>query len=129
MKKVATITHDFHVSAISRYLPERSNPDVPVFFFAYWISITNKGKIQAQLINRHWKITDADGRMNEVNGKGVIGEQPSFQPGQHFQYNSFCPLTTKFGFMTGYYDMIREDNVQFKIDIPEFCLSTPNSAN
>ena len=129
MKEVSKITHDFQVSAISQFLPKRSNPDIPLFFFTYRISITNNSDKQAQLINRHWKITDAIGRIHKVNGEGVIGEQPSFLPGQNFQYNSGCPLTTEFGFMTGYYDMIREDDVQFKIVIPEFCLSSPNSAN
>ena len=123
------MTFDFKVTAESRHIPEHSNPNIPTFFFAYWISITNLSEKPAQLLNRFWQITDANGRMNEVNGKGVIGKQPYLKPGQNFKYNSFCPLTTKFGFMTGYYDMIREDNVQFKIDIPEFCLSTPNSAN
>ena len=101
MKEVSTITHDFQVSAISQYIPERSNPEIPLFFFAYRISITNKSNKKAQLINRHWKITDAIGRIHKVNGEGVIGEQPSLKPGQNFQYNSGCPLTTEFGFMTG----------------------------
>ena len=73
MKRVLAITHDFHVSAMSRYIPERSNQDVPVFFFSYWVSITNKGHKTAQLLNRYWHITDADGRINEVNGEGIVG--------------------------------------------------------
>ena len=129
MTRVVAITHDFHVSAISRYIPERSNRNIPVFFFAYWVSITNKGIKPAQLLNRYWHITDADGRINEVNGKGIVGEQPHFQPGQNFEYISFCPLPTEFGFMQGHYDMVCEDETSFQIDIPQFRLSIPNSAN
>lgn len=129
MKNVMFTTHDFKVTAISRHIPEQSNPEIPMYFFAYWITITNKGKKSAKLLNRHWIITDADGRINEVNGKGVIGEQPFFQPGQSFEYNSFCPLPTEFGFMNGHYEMIDEKEHIFNIDIPQFCLSIPNSAN
>ena len=129
MTSVVAITHDFHVSAVSRYIPERSNRDIPVFFFAYWISITNKGSKPAQLINRYWHITDADGRINEVSGEGVVGEQPHLQPGQNFEYNSFCPLPTEFGFMEGHYSMVGENETDFQIDIPQFRLSIPNSAN
>ena len=129
MTRVAAITHDFHVSAISRYIPERSNRNIPVFFFAYWVSITNKGIKPAQLLNRYWHITDADGRINKVNGEGIVGEQPHFHPGQNYEYNSFCPLPTEFGFMQGHYDMVSEDDTSFQIDIPPFRLSIPNSAN
>ena len=129
MTRVVAITYDFHVSAVSRYIPERSNRNIPVFFFAYWVSITNKGIKPAQLLNRYWHITDADGRINEVKGEGIVGEKPHFQPGQNFEYNSFCPLPTEFGFMQGHYDMAGEDETSFQIDIPQFRLSSPNSAN
>ena len=129
MTRVVAITHDFHVSAVSRYIPKRSNRNIPVFFFAYWVSITNKGIKPAQLLNRYWHITDADGRINEVKGEGIVGEKPHFQPGQNFEYNSFCPLPTEFGFMQGHYDMVCEDETSFQIDIPQFRLSIPNSAN
>ena len=129
MTRVIAITHNFHVSAVSRYVPERSNRNIPVFFFAYWISITNKGIKPAQLLSRYWHITDADGRINEVNGEGIVGEQPHFHPGVNFEYNSFCPLPTEFGFMQGHYDMVSEDDTSFQIDIPQFRLSIPNSAN
>ena len=129
MTRVVAITNDFHVSAVSRYIPERSNLNIPIFFFAYWVSITNKGNKPAQLRNRYWHITDADGRINEVNGEGILGEQPYFQPGQNVEYNSFCPLPTEFGFMEGHYEMMGEDETSFQIDIPQFRLSIPNSAN
>ena len=129
MTKVIAMTFDFEVTAVSRHIPERSNPNIPVFFFAYWISITNLSEKPAQLLNRFWQITDADGRMNEVNGKGIIGKQPYFKLGQNFEYNSFCPLPTEFGFMNGHFEMIDDEKKHFKINIPQFCLSIPNSAN
>ena len=129
MENITSITNDFQISAISRFIPERSNKDIPIFFFAYWITITNLSDKTAQLLNRHWHITDADGRINEINGEGVIGKQPYFKPNESFKYNSFCPLPTKFGFMSGHYEMIDEKKHKFKIIIPQFCLSSPNSAN
>ena len=129
MTRVVAITHDFHISAVSRYIPERSNRNIPVFFFAYWVSITNKGIKPAQLLHRYWHITDADGRINKVNGEGIVGEQPHFQPGQNFEYNSFCPLPTKFGFMKGHYEMQGEEKNTFQVKIPQFHLATPQSAN
>ena len=129
MKSIKKTTYDFQVSAVGRYIPERSNSDIPVYFFAYWITIANNGTISAQLLNRHWEITDADGRIHKVDGEGVIGEQPLIKPGNKFEYNSFCPLSTEFGFMKGYYDMIDENDADFKIEIPQFRLSIPNSAN
>ena len=123
------ITCDFQVSAVGHYIPERSNSDIPIYFFAYLITIANNGAISAQLLNRHWEITDADGRIHKVDGEGVIGEQPLIKPGNKFEYNSFCPLSTEFGLMKGYYDMIDENDADFKIEIPQFCLSIPNSAN
>ena len=129
MNYVKKTTCDFQVSTVGRYIPERSNSDIPVYFFAYWITISNNGNISAQLLNRHWEITDADGRIHKVDGEGVIGEQPLIKPGNKFEYNSFCPLSTEFGFMKGYYDMIDENDADFKIEIPQFRLSIPNSAN
>ena len=129
MSLVEAISHDFRVTAISRFMPERSNQDIPVFFFAYWITIKNQGVKPAQLLNRYWHIMDADGRVNEVKGEGVVGEQPLIYPGQSFEYNSFCPLSTNFGFMKGHYEMQREDKNTFQVEIPQFRLATPKSAN
>ena len=129
MENVTSITNDFQISIISKYIPEQSNLEIPIFFFGYWITITNLSQNTAKLINRYWHITDADGRINEVHGKGIVGKQPSIEPNESFEYNSFCPLPTKFGFMKGYYEMVNEKNKEFKIIIPQFCLSCPNSAN
>ena len=129
MALAEAISYNFLVSAISRYLPERSNQDIPMFYFAYWITIKNQGETPAKILNRYWHITDADGRIKEIRGAGVIGEQPMIQPGQSFNYNSFCPLPTKFGFMKGSYEMLQNDKSHFNIIIPQFHLAIPNSAN
>ena len=126
---VEAISHDFQVSAISRFIPERSNKEVSIFFFAYWITIKNQGETPAQLLNRYWHIMDADGRINEVKGEGVVGEKPLIKPGESFEYNSFCPLPTEFGFMQGYYEMQGKDKNTFQIEIPQFHLAAPKSAN
>ena len=129
MALAEAISHDFQVTAISRFMPERSNQEIPIFFFAYWITIKNQGATPAQLLNRYWHITDADGRIKEVRGEGVVGEKPLINPGQSFEYNSFCPLPTNFGFMKGYYEMQGGDKNTFQVEIPHFRLATPKSAN
>ena len=129
MALAEAISHDFQVTAISRFMPERSNQEIPIFFFAYWVTIKNQGVVPAKLLNRYWNITDADGRINEVRGEGVIGEKPLIKPGQSFEYNSFCPLPTNFGFMKGYYEMQGADKNTFQVEIPQFRLATPKSAN
>ena len=129
MALAEAISHNFQVTAISRFMPERSNHEIPIFFFAYWITIKNQGAVPAKLLNRYWNITDADGRINEVRGEGVVGEKPLIKPGQSFEYNSFCPLPTNFGFMKGYYEMQGGDKNTFQVEIPQFHLATPKSAN
>ena len=129
MALAEAISHDFQVTAISRFMPERSNQGIPIFFFTYWITIKNQGTAPAQLLNRYWHITDADGRINEVRGEGVVGEKPLINPGQSFEYNSFCPLMTNFGFMKGYYEMQGGEKNTFQVEIPQFRLATPKSAN
>ena len=129
MALAETITNNFQVSAISRFIPERSNQDISIFFFAYWITIKNIGNFPAQLLNRYWHITDAHGRIQEIKGEGVVGNQPNITPGESYQYNSFCPLPTEFGFMQGHYGMIGDSEKLFQIKIPQFCLSAPHSAN
>ena len=126
---VEAFSHDFQVTTISRFITERSNQELSIFFFAYWITIKNQGETPAQLLNRYWHIMDADGRINEVKGEGVVGEKPLINPGESFEYNSFCPLPTEFGFMQGYYEMQGKDKNTFQIKIPQFRLASPNSAN
>ena len=129
MTRVIAITHDFHVSAVSRYVPERSNRNIPVFFFAYWVSITNKGLKPAQLLSRYWHITDAEGNIEEVRGPGVVGHQPRLKQGESFEYTSFCPLKTEFGVMHGKFHMVRDNGQKFDAIIKPFKLAVPFSIN
>ena len=95
------VTHGVRVSVRARFVPERSNPGDGEWFFAYSIEITNESDRTVQLLSRHWIITDADGKVEEVRGPGVVGQQPILGPGQSFEYTSACPLITSFGVMQG----------------------------
>ena len=112
-----------------KYIEERSDPSTPIFLFSYNISITNKSNSSVQLLNRHWKITDGNGMTNIVNGKGVIGLQPTISENEKFEYSSFCPIATQFGMMEGWYEMKDEHGLLFKINIPTINLYTPLAKN
>ena len=114
----------FHAEAQPRYLPEHSSPERGIYSFAYTITITNTGRIPAQLISRHWTIEDASGHTEEVNGLGVVGEQPLLQPGQAFQYTSGCHLRTSHGIMHGSYFFVAVDGHRFDVPIAAFILQT-----
>jgi ApaG protein len=114
--------YQFRVDVKPSFLPEQSAPDQGVYSFAYTITITNTGEVPAQLISRHWLITDADGGIEEVNGLGVVGHQPLLQPGQSFQYTSGCRLRTSSGTMQGSYFFVAEDGKRFDTEIPPFLL-------
>ncbi len=116
----------FTIRVKTSYLPEQSAPEDERFVFAYTISIANTGKVAATLLRRHWVITDANGKVQEVHGDGVVGEQPCLQPGQAFQYTSGAILETPVGCMEGTYDMQAEDGVDFAVPIPVFNLSMPH---
>ena len=111
----------------SRYLPEESDPEDNRYVFVYQVSIANEGTEAAQLLTRHWIITDSAGHVEEVRGPGVIGEQPRILPGNSHVYQSFCVLQTSRGTMQGSYQMLRDDQRVFVADIPAFVLSTPQS--
>jgi ApaG protein len=119
--------HDIKIDVATQYLPDQSEPASARFVFAYTITITNSGSIPAQLISRHWLITDADGKIQEVRGLGVVGHQPLLQPGEHFEYTSGCALATPVGTMKGSYQMVGEDGEQFDAPIGEFVLSMPRT--
>ena len=123
------ITSGIKVQVVSRYIPEHTNPDIPRYFFAYWVTITNESESTIKLLDRHWEITDATGKFEVVDGEGVIGKQPTIKAGASFSYNSFCPLETEFGMMTGHYQVKREDGHFIKINIPKFQLISPFSIN
>ncbi|MBI3525799.1 MAG: Co2+/Mg2+ efflux protein ApaG [Betaproteobacteria bacterium] len=108
-----------------QYLADQSDAAAGRYVFAYTIDIRNTGTVAAQLISRHWIITDADGGVQEVRGLGVVGHQPLLQPGQNFGYTSGCVLTTPVGTMRGSYQMVAEDGVAFEAAIGEFVLSMP----
>jgi ApaG protein len=116
----------FEVEAQPRYLPEQSAPDQGVWSFAYTITIRNTGEVPAQLISRHWVITDERGGIEEVKGLGVVGQQPLLRPGEAFEYSSGCRLRTATGSMRGSYFCVAEDGERFEVAIPEFLLDDGN---
>lgn len=117
--------YEFTVTASPQFLAEQSDPEANQYLFAYTITVANTGEVAAKLISRHWIITDADGRVAEVRGDGVVGEQPTLQPGEAFRYTSGCPLETPVGSMRGSYQCVAEDGTAFDVPIPEFVLSMP----
>jgi len=123
------ITSGIKVQVVSKFIPEHTNPDIPRYFFAYWVTITNDSESTIKLLDRHWEITDANGRLEVIDGEGVIGKQPIIKSGTSFSYNSFCPIETEFGVMAGYYQVKREDGHFMKIEIPKFKLISPFSIN
>lgn len=118
--------YEFQVSVRPQYLPDHSDPDENRFVFAYTVTVRNTGDITAKLLSRHWIITNAEGRVENVRGDGVVGEQPVLQPGEAFEYTSGCPLETPVGSMRGTYYCVAEDGTRFETDIPEFVLSVPS---
>jgi ApaG protein len=123
----ATTTRSIEVTVTPRFLPEKSSPEQGHFFWAYTIEITNRGSETVQLKTRHWRITDAHGRVQEVRGAGVVGEQPRLAPGESFEYTSGVPLPTPSGFMVGSYSMVTEGGERFDIAIPAFSLDSPDA--
>jgi len=121
-------TAGIRIEANPYYVPERSEPDA-MYFFAYEIRISNVGDVPARLVSRHWIITDGIGRVEQVRGPGVVGHQPRLEPGESFEYTSFCPLPTPVGEMHGSYQMVRDDGAQFDAEVPAFTLATPESMN
>ncbi|HEX7328407.1 MAG TPA: Co2+/Mg2+ efflux protein ApaG [Casimicrobiaceae bacterium] len=115
------------ISPKSTYLESQSDPGKGQFVFAYTITVTNTGSIAAQLVSRHWIITDAEHRVQEVRGAGVVGKQPVLRPGESFEYTSGTSLATSVGTMHGSYQMIAEDGTAFDAPIPIFTLSIPRT--
>jgi ApaG protein len=120
-------TYQFSVSVRPQFVPEHSRPDEDKFLFAYTVTIRNTGDVAAQLISRHWIITDANNKVEEVQGLGVVGEQPTLKPGEAFEYTSGCPIATPVGSMRGSYQCVAEDGTRFEAPIPEFLLSMPRT--
>jgi ApaG protein len=119
------VTRQIEVRVKPRFLAERSSPENGYYFWAYTITLTNLGRETVQLKTRHWRITDAHGKLQEVRGAGVVGEEPVIKPGENFEYTSGVPLPTSSGFMTGTYGMVSASGEEFQIEIPAFSLDTP----
>jgi len=116
------VTRNIEVTVTPKFLPERSSQEKSYFFWAYTIEISNHGSETVQLKTRHWRITDAFGRVQEVRGAGVVGEEPVLEPGASYEYTSGVPLPTPSGFMVGSYGMITEKGEHFDIEVPAFSL-------
>lgn len=125
--QLMTNKYQFSVDVVSQYLPEQSEPDKNNYAFAYTVTITNTGQIPAQLISRHWIITDSDNQVREVKGLGVVGHQPLLQPGQKFEYTSGTPLATPVGTMKGSFQIVAEDGTPFDAPVAEFALAIPRT--
>ncbi len=121
-------TRDLTVTVVPEFLAEHSRPDDGHYVWAYHITIANEGARRVQLINRYWKIIDAQGRVQEVRGVGVVGEQPVLEPGEAYTYTSGCPLPTPSGVMLGAYEMATDTGERFDISVPIFSLDSPDAA-
>ena len=115
------------VSVVTRYLPEQSQPEQNRFAFAYTVMVSNNGELPAKLLSRHWVITDGDGRVQEVRGAGVVGQQPLIEAGASHTYSSGTVMTTRVGIMQGSYQMLAEDGKRFDALIAPFRLAVPGS--
>ena len=122
-----TDLYNIEVSVETTYVAEHSEPEESRFVFAYTITLVNRGSVSAQLLSRHWVITDADSQVEEVRGDGVVGEQPVLKPGEGFRYTSGAVIETPVGTMHGSYQMVAADGQQFDATIPEFVLSAPRT--
>jgi ApaG protein len=120
-----SVLNNIKVKVQTRYIEDQSNPEKNYYVFAYTITIVNQGQQAAQLLTRHWVVTDSNHKVQEVRGDGVIGEQPILKPGEQFVYTSGTMLETSVGTMKGSYQMEADDGFQFDATIEEFVLSTP----
>jgi ApaG protein len=118
-------TYECLVTVKTQYLADQSNIDASQYVFSYTIQITNSGKVAAQLISRHWVITDANNKVQEVRGLGVVGDQPLLEPGASYEYTSGTMLNTPVGTMHGTYQFTAVDGTQFDVEIPTFTLAMP----
>jgi ApaG protein len=124
-----TETKGIRINVEPEYLPQRSDPTKPIYFFAYHITITNESDDTIQLVSRYWHITDSNGNVEEIRGPGVVGKQPNLKAGESFKYTSFCPLPTEFGVMHGAFQMVHSDGAAFDARIKPFKLAVPFSVN
>src|SRR5690606_26507860 len=116
---------EISIEVATDYVDDQSEPDVNRYVFAYTITIANRGNVPAQLLSRHWVITDANGKVQEVRGDGVVGEQPHLNPGEQFRYSSGAVIETPVGAMQGSYRMKTDNGIDFEAPIPPFTLAVP----
>ena len=119
--------HNIHIDVETDYIPEQSQPEANRYVYTYTITLRNDGNVPARLMTRHWVINHANGKVEEVRGEGVIGEQPYLRPGEGFRYTSGTILETPYGDMNGSYRMLADDGVEFDAEIPAFSLTMPNT--
>lgn len=124
----AETTRSVLITVETEYLPEHSEPERGRYFWAYHITIENRGGETVQLLNRYWRIVDGAGHVDEVSGAGVVGEQPALEPGQAFKYTSGAPLAVPGGFMSGHYEMVTQSGERFNAIVPAFSLDLPHQA-
>jgi ApaG protein len=124
-----TTTRGVRVQVRAAYVPERSSPADSQYFFAYHIRISNLGEETVRLLSRRWVISDGEGNEEHVRGPGVVGEQPVLEPGEAFEYTSFCPLRTPIGSMHGTYQMVTAGGSAFEAEIAPFSLAVPTAVN
>jgi ApaG protein len=117
--------HGIRVEVVTHYLAEQSEPSEHRYVFSYTITIRNEGEVAAKLLMRHWLITDSNGKVQEVRGEGVVGEQPHLRPGQGFRYSSYAVLETPVGAMQGSYQMLADDGARFEAPVAPFRLAMP----
>lgn len=117
--------HDIRIKVATNYVDDQSEPDADRYVFAYTITISNDGDVPAKLLSRHWVITDANGKVQEVSGDGVVGEQPHLNPGERFRYSSGAVLETPVGAMQGLYRMETDGGASFDAPIDPFTLAVP----
>ncbi len=129
MSESNALTNGIKVAVKAAYVSEQSSPRESRYVFSYTVTISNLGRVDAQLRSRHWVITDGTGHVEEVRGPGVVGQQPNLKPGEHFEYTSGCVLKTPRGAMRGTYQMFRKDGSMFDAEIASFHLELPYSLN
>lgn len=122
-----TARYAIDIAVDTRYLADQSEPDAGRYVFAYTIRLRNTGQVPAKLLTRHWVITDANGKVQQVDGEGVVGEQPWLRPGDDFRYTSGAVLETAVGTMRGHYEWVADDGERFAAPIPPFTLAVPRT--
>ena len=120
-------TQDIQVEIVPAYVSERSDPQKNQYFYSYKVRITNHGSLNCKVIQRHWKIKEGNGKCYDVQGTGIVGEQPMIYPGKNYEYVSFCPLNSPYGNMRGKYQLMDEFNNRFWIDVPVFFFRMPET--